>query len=106
MTEAFGCDDCQQIFVAKQAGQRLAPLASHAPESRMWYWTGQQWQLDRALLKRQYLLLGMTLLAISLPLVILAWTYFPNSIRSLFRLLAVMVLMLSILFGVWLAFRH
>jgi hypothetical protein len=105
LTEAFGCDYCQQIFVAKQAGQRLAQLASHSPEQRMWYWTGQQWRLDRTLINRRYWLLSLILLAISLPL-LLVWTHAPDGIRALLQLLAVMVLMLSVLAGIWLAVRR
>ncbi len=106
LTEAFGCDYCQQIFVAEQAGLRLAQLASHAPESPTWFWTGQQWCLDRKLFNRRYVVLGVTLLAFSLLLMLLAWNYSPGGARLLLRLLAVMVLISSALLGAWLASRH
>ncbi|MGD1906164.1 MAG: hypothetical protein ACFB0C_09240 [Leptolyngbyaceae cyanobacterium] len=105
LTEALGCNDCQRIFVTQQSGQRLAPLASHAPEQRMWYWTGQQWRLDRASLQRRYLILSMILLVLSLLLIFVVWRYVPVSIRSLLRLLAAMVLMATVLCGAWLAYR-
>lgn len=105
LTEAFGCDYCQQIFVAKQAGQRLVPLASHASESRMWYWTGQRWRLDRSSIQKRSLFLVITLLVLSLPLILLIWPHVPVSIRVLLRFLTVMVLMAVILGGVWFAYR-
>ncbi len=51
LTEAFGCDRCHQIFVAKSLGPgkdpHLEQISSHYPYQRAWYWTGQQWRQVR-----------------------------------------------------------
>jgi hypothetical protein len=46
LTEAFGCDRCQQIFVVDESGHFLEQLASLYPYKRTWRWTGQNWILS------------------------------------------------------------
>lgn len=43
LTEAFGCQRCQQIFVTEQDGYTLEQLSTSYPYKRTWYWTGHQW---------------------------------------------------------------
>ena len=62
LTEAFGCDRCQQIFVVQEDGYVIEQLSTHYPYKRLWRWTGQQWKLDRSSLSVSYL-----------PLVVLAF---------------------------------
>ncbi|AFZ37020.1 hypothetical protein Sta7437_3522 [Stanieria cyanosphaera PCC 7437] len=42
LTEAFGCDRCQQIFVVKENGQVIEQLSS-IYHKRAWRWTGYRW---------------------------------------------------------------
>jgi hypothetical protein len=45
LTEAFGCNLCQQIFVVRDSGYSLEQLATHYPQGRLWRWNGKQWQM-------------------------------------------------------------
>ncbi|MEM6251386.1 MAG: hypothetical protein AAF821_00560 [Cyanobacteria bacterium P01_D01_bin.156] len=44
LTEAFGCDRCQQIYVIRDSGLGLEQLSSVHPYRRLWRWTGSQWK--------------------------------------------------------------
>lgn len=44
LTEAFGCDRCQQIYVIRDNGFGLEQLSGAHPYRRLWRWTGQQWK--------------------------------------------------------------
>lgn len=43
LTEALGCDRCQQIFVVKDDGQVIEQLSS-IYHKRAWRWTGYHWK--------------------------------------------------------------
>lgn len=43
LTEALGCDRCQQIFVVKKDGQVIEQLAS-IYQKKSWRWTGNRWK--------------------------------------------------------------
>ncbi|MFN7660518.1 MAG: hypothetical protein ACK5P3_20735, partial [Dolichospermum sp.] len=40
LTEAFGCDRCQQIFVVEENGYVLEQLTTTYPYKRAWRWKG------------------------------------------------------------------
>jgi len=46
LTEAFGCNLCQQIFVIQEDGCTLEPVSTYYPYRRTWQWTGSHWQLQ------------------------------------------------------------
>ncbi len=71
LTEAMGCQRCQQIFVVKQDGYTIEQLSTTYPYKKSWYWTGYQWQpVRRSLLESYwYFLLGLSLF-ILLPLLL------------------------------------
>jgi Cu/Ag efflux pump CusA len=43
LTEAFGCDRCQQIFVVDEKKQVIEQLSTNYPYKRAWRWTGSRW---------------------------------------------------------------
>ncbi len=43
LTEAFGCNRCQQIFVVEDNGHVLEQLSGTYPYKRAWRWNGHQW---------------------------------------------------------------
>ena len=43
LTEALGCDRCQQIFVVKKDGQVIEQLSS-IYQAKSWRWTGNRWK--------------------------------------------------------------
>lgn len=44
LTEAFGCNLCQQIFVIQEDGYTLEPVSTYYPYRRTWQWTGSHWR--------------------------------------------------------------
>ncbi|NJM56655.1 MAG: MFS transporter [Synechococcales cyanobacterium RU_4_20] len=47
LTDALGCDRCQQIFVLADEGRTLEKLISHYPYKQAWRWTGSHWSNAR-----------------------------------------------------------
>ncbi|MFN5513649.1 MAG: hypothetical protein ACK5CA_02580 [Cyanobacteriota bacterium] len=55
LTEAYGCDLCQQIFVLQEASQEIEQISSLYPYKRRWRWTGYRWRLAPTLRPRERL---------------------------------------------------
>jgi hypothetical protein len=74
LTEAFGCNRCQQIFVVEDSGQVLEQLSGTYPYKKAWRWNGRQWFIANPHLGDGYLpvILGLVIimLAIGLPVVL------------------------------------
>ena len=102
LTEALGCDRCQQIFVVKKDGQIIEQL-SYVYQKKSWRWTGNKWKNAYARWSQSYLsmitvlMLGLTVMAIvTLPLLlrwlstqsIISWTV----VFSLFVVLLILSL--------------
>lgn len=106
LTEAFGCDRCQQIFVLKDGGYLLEQLSTHYPYKRVWYWTGQQWRPERSVLGSPYIPITMMLFGVGMFVLLLAVLQPPTSLGMLLRLLTVAAVALLFLSVFWLACRR
>jgi hypothetical protein len=95
LTEAFGCNRCQQIFVVEDGGHVLEQLSTSYPYKRTWRWNGRQWNIINPGLSESYLpvALGITLVLLSiwLPLAL------KSPANSGIILWAVVVLLLAVL---------
>ncbi|MGD1854049.1 MAG: hypothetical protein ACFB2W_07335 [Leptolyngbyaceae cyanobacterium] len=81
LTEAFGCDRCQQIYAIRDDGFGLEQLSGAHPYRRLWRWTGQQWKQYSHLPASGWL--GLLLLIVG-PLIILGfWLLLPTAFRIL-----------------------
>lgn len=101
LTEAFGCDRCQQIFVLKDEGYSIEQLSSHYPYRRAWRWTGHQWLVNRPLSPHHYLLL-LSIAFFAIFVFLLLWTTLqpPANASAALRfgvLLAILILLLVVL---------
>ncbi|MBW4523073.1 MAG: hypothetical protein KME16_25830 [Scytolyngbya sp. HA4215-MV1] len=76
LTEAFGCNRCQQIFVVEESGYVIEQLSTSYPYKRTWRWTGHQWNIAHPSLRENYLPLLLALVFV-LPIVCL-----PVALRS------------------------
>lgn len=47
LTDAFGCSQCQQMFVLRADGYVLEQISHIYPYRQNWYWTGKAWRLVR-----------------------------------------------------------
>jgi hypothetical protein len=105
LTEAFGCNRCQEIFVLDESGYVIEQLSTNYPYKQTWRWTGQQWKKAHGGLRAHYLpiALGMILVPIMiwLPLAL----HSPGSNVILWAIVAVLIAMLPALM-VWLAYRR
>lgn len=106
LTEAFGCDRCQQIFVVEESGQVLEQLSTTYPYKKAWLWTGSRWHRAHTGLKDHYLPLSIAILLV--PLVI----WLPLALRLPLGsniipwvMLVVLIALLSPLI-LWLAYRR
>lgn len=77
LTEALGCDRCQQIFVVDEKHQEIELVSSAYPYKRLWRWNGHRWRIkgrqspERLPMMAAWLLVmlsGWTLLALRSPL--------------------------------------
>ena len=78
LTEALGCDRCQQIFVVKKDGHIIEQL-SYIYQKKSWRWTGNRWKNAYARWSQSYLstitvlMLGLTATAIVMLPLLLRW---------------------------------
>ena len=105
LTEAFGCNRCQQIFVVNPSGDSIEQLSSHYPYKPTWRWTGKEWYRVHSGLKTNYwpLMLAMILVPLVLWLPLALHSPGPNII--IWAMVAVLLAILPALM-VWLAYRR
>jgi hypothetical protein len=106
LTEAFGCNSCQQIFVLEEEGYVLEQLPTHNPYKRSWHWNGHHWQTTDNNSRESYLsvaiLVILMLLVIWLPLAL----QLPQGANIVpWAILAVLLAIFPALM-VWLAYRR
>ncbi len=105
LTEAFGCDHCQQIFAIDEKRQEIELLSSAYPYKRIWRWTGHRW---RALQQGNNASFP-TFLALIL-MILIGWLFLAlHSLPSLSMILGIMVgttLIFFFAYTIWLAYRR
>lgn len=105
LTEAMGCDRCQQIFVVTDTGKEIEQLSSVYPYKRRWRWNGKSWVsqgmwgLETSLPLLIWSIL--VLLIISIPLVI----RFTGGATLFFAMMIGLILIL-LSFSFWLNYRR
>lgn len=106
LTDAFGCNRCQQIFVVQENGHNIEQLSTNYPYKRVWRWTGFQWNVVNPSLSKGYIPLTL-LLIFGLVFLLLVTTLQSPLISSVtFRVIAALVLALMLVFMLWLACRR
>jgi hypothetical protein len=106
LTEAFGCNRCQQIFVVQENGYVLEQLSTNYPYKRAWRWTGHQWNIAHANLGRGYFPLTLLILVGLIFLLVLMALHPPLSSSLPIRVIAALVASMMIVLILWLRFRH
>lgn len=108
LTEALGCDCCQQIFVVKKDGLIIEQLSS-IYQKKSWRWTGNRWKNAYARWTQSYLSVLLLflfcfsiLLAVILP-ILLRWLGTQSIISWIVVVLIVIMLLFLSLFVVY---RH
>lgn len=107
LTEAFGCNRCQQIFVVEESGYVIEQLSTSYPYKKAWRWSGHRWNTANASLGESYLPVALgivlVLLIFWLPLALNAQS--KPIIIIFFALLALLLVLIPPLI-VWLAHRR
>jgi hypothetical protein len=107
LTEAFGCDRCQQLFVVEDKGYLLEQLSTTYPYKRSWRWMGGRWVIAQPRLGQTYLPIALGIILVLL----IVWL--PLALRSdntntnilLWAMVAVLLAVLPALM-VWLTYRR
>ena len=98
LTEAFGCERCQQIFVVEDNGQVIKQLSSIYPYKRTWRWTGYKWRKVHPVIRKKFfpLTLGIILILLIIGLQ-LTLRSLPSLSMIFWIIVAVLVTFLSAL---------
>ncbi len=106
LTEAMGCDRCQQIFVLTENGQVIEQLSSTYPYKRSWRWTGKRWLSIYTPWQEKYL--PLTVVIIIILLIVWLSLAFRSTGSVNIILWTIIALMLALLpaIMVWLAYRR
>jgi hypothetical protein len=106
LTEAFGCNRCQQIFVVEDDGYVIEQLSTSYPYKRAWRWMGSRWNTAHSGIRESYLPVAVGII------VVLLIVWLPLALRStagssviLWALLALLLAVLPAIM-VWLAYRR
>lgn len=106
LTEAFGCNRCQQIFVVEENGHTIEQLSTSYPYKKSWRWTGHRWTTAHANIGESYLPVALGIILVLL----IGWL--PLALKSpqgpsiiFWALLAILLAVLPALM-VWLAYRR
>lgn len=103
LTDAFGCDRCQQIFVVHDSGESIEQLSATYTPKKVWRWTGHQWSGQRsALMGRDILPLLLTALLGVVIVFLIATLNAEVGLRV--GIVAVLFAMLALFF--WFAYRR
>jgi hypothetical protein len=104
LTEAFGCDRCQQIFVLENDGKTIEQLSSSYPYKRAWRWTGYRWMAVHSGLGENYLPMALGLILILLVIWLPLALRSPSSLGIIFWVAIAVVFIILPVFAIWLVY--
>jgi hypothetical protein len=105
LTEAFGCNRCQQIFVLEENGRIIEQLSSSYPYKKAWRWTGYRWTIVHRRLRESPL--GILLISVILLMIIFSiiW-HSPVGISIILWAILVILLIILPALAVWWLYRR
>lgn len=106
LTDAFGCNRCQQIFVVQDSGHTIEQLSTNYPYKRAWRWTGHQWMVVNPSLGKGYIPLTLLIVLGLVFLLLVTTLQFSPGSSVTFRVVAALALSLMLVFMLWLACRR
>ena len=107
LTEALGCNRCQQIFVLEDKNRALEQLSTTYPYKRSWYWMGRGWVKARVRRSsRSLLIVLVSIIGILLIILfLLSLDRFNLQLPIVSVILALAIACLPI-FLLWLSYRR
>jgi hypothetical protein len=106
LTEAYGCDRCQQIFVTQENSPVIEQLSTTYPYKRAWRWNGHQWNIVNPNANANYLPLTLMIIFVLLFLLLLTVLQSPLNASTLFRVGVALMMSMMLVFVLWLACRR
>lgn len=108
LTEAFGCDRCQQIFAVEDQGHTIEQVSTSYPYKRAWHWTGNRWIMVNSKLGENYLPFAIGF-AIFLPIVLFVLAIYLPPVPQELRIIVIILVVLFVLlpaFMLWSSYRR
>ncbi|MEY2984149.1 MAG: hypothetical protein RLZZ568_766 [Cyanobacteriota bacterium] len=106
LTEALGCDRCQQIFIVHEDQRAIEQLATVYPSRRLWRWTGSRWQLKKNHIPGQQWP-GIVALLLT---VFIGWSflalYSPLILSIILGIAIAAALVFFLIYSFWLSYRR
>ncbi|WP_016952583.1 hypothetical protein [Anabaena sp. PCC 7108] len=104
LTDAFGCDRCQQIFVVEDNGHVLEKLSPTYPYKQAWRWTGNSWRIVQPRWRENYwpIALGIIFVLVIIWLLLARLANVPSIVVWVITLL----LAIPPVIMVWLTYRR
>ena len=106
LTEAFGCNKCQQIFEVKENGQVIEQLSTTYPYKKAWQWTGTRWHRAHSGFKEHYVPMMMAIALGVLFIGLLFAQRFDPGAKIIFLALIVLIIVIGVPLLLWLAYRR
>ena len=105
LTEAMGCDRCQQIFVVRDEEECIEQLTPSYPYKKKWQWNGKIWMLTQKPWQESYFYLTLSCffasILISIPLLITL----NGGVKLISGIILGLILILLCI-SLWLAYRR
>jgi hypothetical protein len=106
LTEAFGCDRCQQIFVVEENGYVLEQLSTTYPYKRAWRWKGNNWQIVQPRLGQNYLPITLSIIFVLVIIWLPLALRLANSSNIIAWAIVALLLVILPALMVWLTYRR
>ncbi|WP_027402118.1 hypothetical protein [Aphanizomenon flos-aquae] len=106
LTEAFGCDRCQQIFVVEENGYVLEQLSTTYPYKRAWRWKGNNWQIVQPRLGQNYLPIALSIIFVLVIIWLPLALRLANSSNIIAWAIVALLLVILPVLMVWLTYRR
>jgi hypothetical protein len=106
LTEAFGCDRCQQIFVVEDNGYVLEQLSTTYPYKRAWRWTGSRWVVAGSKFGESYLPVALAIIFVLVIVWLPLALRLPNASNILIWAMVAVILAILPALMVWLTYRR
>lgn len=105
LTEAMGCDRCQNIFVLTENGQFIEEVSSTYPYKKAWYWTGKNWTSNYKNWQRTETYLTLSIVVFALIWLPLIFGLSNNGNITFLMIIGVLAAILPAILA-WLAYRR
>lgn len=105
LTEAMGCDRCQQIFVVTDEGEYIEQLNPSYPYKKKWHWNGKRWISTQKPWQESYFYLTVTCFLASILISTPVLISLKMGVNFLSGIIIGLILILFS-FSLWLAYRR